>query len=404
MGGALIGILIGVGGCERSARPADPPPPAAAPEVGVTTVTQKPLGSQLTVSSELVPFQQIDVYAKQSGYVKQLSVDYGSHVKSGQVMAVLEIPELEMQLRQDAAAVGSAQQQVAHAAHELNRVEAQQKVLHLQFERLNGVASSRPGLVAQQEVDDAQGKDLAAEAQVEATRSALEAARNQLGEAEARGEHDRVLFNYSRITAPFPGVVTRRYANLGALLQAGTTSSTQAMPLVQLSEDDRFRLVIPVPESAAGSVRLGDSVAVRVPSLDRMFTGRVARFAADVKADTRTMHTEVDVPNPDRVLLPGMYAEATLALARRREALAVPLQAVNQKGSAATVDVIGPDHRVEERAVELGLRTATDVEIVAGLRLGETIVVGDRGSLTPGEIVRPHPVTILQYLPEPGQP
>ena len=116
-------------------------------------------------------------------------------------------------------------------------------------------------------------------------------------------------------------MVTERYANLGTLVQAGTGSSTQAMPIVRLSQDDLFRLVIPVPESYVRYIRIGDSVDVRVPSLNRTFPGKVARFSVDVREDTRTMHTEVDVPNPQRVLMPGLYAEAEVAARRKRKRL-----------------------------------------------------------------------------------
>ena len=162
---------------------------------------------------------------------------------------MLEIPELQMQLDEDEAAIKDAASQVDGANNELHRMEAQQKVAHLEFTRLDQVAKIRPGLVAQQEVDDRQGKDLAAEAQVDATQSALQSAQSQLDRAQAKLRHDQVLFDYSKITAPFAGVVTKRYANLGTLMQSGINSSTQAMPLVQLSEDDLFRLVIPVSES-----------------------------------------------------------------------------------------------------------------------------------------------------------
>src|SRR5579863_4125818 len=154
--------------------------------VGVTKVGRKSLGRTLTLSSELVPYQEIDVYAKESGYVKTLSVDYGSRVKKGDVMAVLEIPELESLLQQDDAAIRNASDQITHAEHELVRVQAQSKVLHLQYERLSGVAKTKPGLVAQQEVDDAEGKDLAAAAQVEAAQSSLEASQSQLTLAQAK--------------------------------------------------------------------------------------------------------------------------------------------------------------------------------------------------------------------------
>ena len=217
--------------------------------VGVVHVKSMPLARSLTLSSELVPFQEIAVYAKESGYVKQLLVDYGTRVKAGQLMAVLEIPELESQLQQDDAAIKSAADQVTHAEHEVKGVQAQHDVLHLQANRLSNVAKSQPGLVAQQEVDDARGKDLATEAQVESAQSNLAVTQSQLDAAKAKRQHDQVLYDYAKITAPFAGVVTQRYANLGTLVQAGTSSSTQALPLAQLSEDDKFRLVIPVPES-----------------------------------------------------------------------------------------------------------------------------------------------------------
>jgi len=365
--------------------------------VGVVKAARKPLERHLTVSSELVPFQEIDVYAKESGYVRQLSVDYGSHVKAGQVMAVLEIPELELQVRQDDAAIRNATDQTTHAEHELGRIEAEHRVLHLQADRLSGVAKSNPGLVAQQEVDDWQGKDLASEAQVEASKANLQAAESQLAEAQAKREHDQVLFDYSKIVAPFAGVVTQRYANLGTLVQAGTSSSTQAMPLVRLSQDDLFRLVIPVPESYVRYIRIGDAVNVRVSSLNRDFPGKVSRFSIDVKEDTRTMHTEVDVRNTDRTLMPGLYAEATLTLERKDRALAVPIQAVNHEGTRTTVYVVDSAGRIEDRNVALGLETASDAEVLAGVAEGEMVVVGDRAGLKPGQEVRPQTVELIDY-------
>src|ERR1700739_685051 len=239
--------------------------------VGVTRVAKKSLGRQITLSSELVPFQEIDVYAKESGYVKTLNVDYGTKVKTGQVMAVLEIPELEAQLEEDRAEIKNASNQVTRADHELARYQAQYKALHLEYTRLNGVFETQPGIVAQQEVDDAQGKDLASASQVDAGRGAMDASPSHLAAAKAKLVHDQSLFDYSKITAPFPGVVTERYANLGTLMQAGTGSSTQAMPLVRFSQDDLFRLVIPVPESYVRFIHIGDPVTVRVSSLDKSF-------------------------------------------------------------------------------------------------------------------------------------
>jgi RND family efflux transporter MFP subunit len=365
--------------------------------VGVTNVVKRTLSRQITLSSELVPFQEIDVYAKESGYVQKLNVDYGTHVKEGQVMATLEIPELEAQLQEDQAEIKNYSNQVERAQHELSRDEAQYNALHLEYTRLNDVFQTQPGIVAQQEVDDAQGKDLAASAQVDAGKAALDAAQSQMAAAKAKLAHDQTLFDYSKITAPFSGVVTERYANLGTLMQMGTGSSTQAMPLVQLSQDDLFRLVIPVPESYVRYIRIGDPVSVNVPSLNRTFPGKVARFSVDVRADTRTMHTEVDVPNPQRVLLPGLYAEAELQLDQKADVEAVPIQALSKQGNKTTVLVVGSNNQLEERNVEVGLQTSNDAEITAGLREGEQVVVSDRSGLKVGQKVHPQTVAVLEY-------
>jgi len=393
----LAAGLAGCGGNQRVKAETDPGGPAGEVTVGVVKVKVKPLGRELTISSELIPFQEIDVYAKESGYVRQLNVDYGTRVKAGQVMAVLEIPELEIQLQQDDAAINSATDQVTRAQHQVGSIEAQHNVLHLQFDRLDKVAKSRPGLVAQQEVDDAQSKDLATEAQVESAKSNLDVARSQLDAAKAKREHDRVLFDYATITAPFAGVVTQRYANLGALMQSGTGSSTQAMPLVRLSQDNLFRLVIPVPESYVRYIRVGDPVKVTVPALNRTYPGKVARFSVDVKEDTRTMHTEVDIANTDGKLIPGVYAEAVLTLDQRAKALAVPLQAVAQEDNQTTVYVVNSSNQIDVRKVTLGIQTANDAEVLSNLKEDEMVVVSDRSSLKAGQQVRPSVIQLVQY-------
>jgi len=392
--GLLVISIVLLPSCGK-VRAKDGPPEALT--VGVVKVARNSLQRQITLSSELVPFQEIDVYAKESGYVKKLFVDYGTRVKQGQLMATLEIPELEAQLQEDQAAIKNASDEVGRAQHQLRRYEAQAKVLHLEYTRLRGVFETQPGLVAQQEVDDAQGKDLAAASEVDAAQSALDAAQSQLLLSKAKLVHDQTLFEYSRITAPFSGVVTQRYANLGTLMQAGTNSSTQAIPLVKLSQDDLFRLVIPVPESSVPYVRVGEPVAVQVPALGRTFPGKVARFSVDVREDTRTMHTEVDVPNPDRLLIPGMYAVATLTLENKDNVLTVPLQAVNHEGDQTTVYVVDRANMIEDQGVTLGLQTSDDAEVVSGLTENELAVVSDRSGLKPGEQVRPQVVETPRY-------
>ena len=393
-------FLLALSSCNHPDRPnADPPAGEQAFTVGVAKAERRPLQRQLTVSSELVPFQEIEVYAKESGYVSQLLVDYGTRVKTGQLMAVLEIPELQAQLQQDRAALKSVQDQVSNAQNQLARIEAQHKVLHLEFERLNGVAQSRPGLVAQQEVDDIQGRDLAAEAQVDAARSNLEASRSNVTESQAKLAHDEAIYSYSRITAPFDGVVTERNANLGTLMQAGTNSSTNVLPLVKLSQENLYRLVIPVPETYVAYIRIGDEVTGRVPALNKNFPGKVARFSSEVHDATRTMHTEVNVPNPTGELIPGVYAEATLTLNSKGNALTIPVQAIDREGDHTVVFVVDPSNRIQVRPVVLGIEDNSEnyAEVLSGLNEGEKIVVGDRSGLKAGEGVRPQQAAPAAY-------
>ena len=396
-------LALGLSGCSGGRSQGVEASAQSAVTVGVTQVVKKTLSRQITLSSELVPFQEIDVYAKESGYVQKLNVDYGSHVKAGQVMATLEIPELQAQLQEDQAEIKNAMNQVSRADNELKRYDAQYNALHLQYTRLNQVFQTQPGIVAQQEVDDAQGKDLAAASQVDAGKSALEAAQSQLAAARAKLAHDQTLYDYSKITAPFAGVVTERYANLGTLVQAGTGSSTQALPIVRLSQDDLFRLVIPVPESYVRYIHVGDHVDVHVPSLNRTFPGKVARFSVDVREDTRTMHTEVDVPNQEHVLMPGLYAEAGVGLDEKENVPTVPLQAVTHEGDKTTVFVVNPDGTVQDRAVQVGLQTTSNAEIISGLNEGERVVVSDRSGLKPGQKVHPQAMAVMQYQEQNAQ-
>jgi RND family efflux transporter MFP subunit len=359
------------------------------PVVSAVRAARQDLVRSLTVTAELTPFQEVEVMAKVPGYVQQINVDVGDVVRRGQVLAVLEVPEMQDDLTRAAAAIQRNRAEVARFQDEVRRADSAYAMAHLTYGRLAGVAKTQPGLVAQQEIDDAQSRELMAAAQLAGAKSALLAAEEQLKVSEAEQNKFSTLMNYSRVVAPFDGVVTRRYANTGSMIQAGTASQSQAMPVVRLSENQFLRLVLPVPESAAGSVKAGNPVEVRLPSLGRSFPGKVARVADKVDTATRTMETEVDIPNGDRSLIPGMYAEVTLQLEDRKQAVAVPLQALDRTQAGATVHVINEDGRVEVRTVSTGIETPTMIEIRSGLQAGEMVAVGNHGRLVPHQRVTP---------------
>jgi RND family efflux transporter MFP subunit len=382
-----VSALFGCGD-EHKAAAADA---ANAPAAAVVKVTRGNIADNLEIASEFQPFQEVDVYAKVSGYIQKLYVDYGTHVKQGQILAVLEIPELQQQLQQDQASIHRSEQELTAAHENLNRAESAYTVAHLTYNRMADVQKSRPELIAQQEIDVAKGKDMEADADVSAQKAALAGAEQALLAAKAALGKDQAMFDYARMTAPFDGVITQIYAYTGALLPAGTASNKGDSALCRLSQNDLLRLVIPVPERAVSNIHVGESVAVNVSGMDRSFEGKIIRFSDQIDTNTRTMHTEVDVPNPQFQLVPGMYASVKIPLHESAKVLIVPIQAF-QTGSEGKgiVLVVGPGNRIERREVNAGLQSATDVEITSGVQENESVIFGSMGQYRPGEIVAPN--------------
>ncbi len=372
------------------------------PLVGVTTARRANLSRKLEIAAEFRPFQEIDVYAKEAGYVKSIQVDYGSHVHAGQLLATLEIPELADQLDQAQAALLASRQQVTRAQDDLVRARSAYHDSHLAYTRLQGVMKSRPDLVAQQDVDNALAADQEASAQVSADQARLAAAKANVVAAKAKADRVKVLDDYSRIYAPFDGVITKRYADTGAMLQAGIASHVQAMPLVRLAENQMLRLVIPVPEADVARIHLGESVAVRVPALNRTFQGKVARFSDQLDLATRTMHTEVDVPNPGLVLIPGMYAYADLMLDKVAGAVSVPVQALLVNHGRNQVWIVDGQGHARLQDVMTGLQTPNAVQILSGVNPGDQVVLSGRSGLHNGETVRPKLIAAEKFKPQTG--
>jgi RND family efflux transporter MFP subunit len=392
---SCFGLAASLTACSASGNTAQNGDPPQKTTVGVATITRANLQRTLRLAAEFRPYQQIDVDAKEAGYVKAIYVDIGDRVKQGQLLAVLEIPELRDEVQQTTAAVKESQQDIQRSQFEIAQAEASYQATHLDYTRLAKVAQTHPDLVAQQEIDDAQSKDQAAAARVDAAKAALASAEQQLAVAKANQDRVETLYSYSRITAPFAGVITRRYADTGAMIQAGTSSHIQAMPLVRLSQNDLLRLDIPVPESVVPRVHVGMPAQVQVPSLSKTYPGKVVRFADHVDDGTRTMETEIDIPNPKLELVPGMYAYASIVLENRKNALTVPVQAIDRQGDQVTVDRVSNGGKIEVVPVRLGLQTPDRAEVLSGLRSGDMVVVSARSQLRAGELVQPKAIALL---------
>lgn len=365
-------------------------PPAAAPRAAsVVPVTRGSLTSTLTVAGQFEAYQQVDLHAKVSGYVRWIKVDIGDRVHQGEVLAALEVPELQDQLQGAQAQVRYSQSEITRSQSEVASDEANYSALHAEYTRLAEASKQRPGLIAEQELDDARAKDQQAAAQVNVAKSVLDAMQQQLGVSQADSHRVQTLANYEQIVSPFNGVVTMRYADTGSLIQAGTSSNTQSMPVVQVAQSDLLRLRMPVPESDVPYIRTGGEVGIKVSATGRTFTGKIVRFTRALDASTRTMLTEVDVPNPDLTLSPGMYAEATIQLQQKPDALVLPTQAVLQNGTQSYVLVVDGRNHVQRRDIAVGIQTADKTEIASGLQQGDRVIASGQSSYQVGDAVAP---------------
>jgi RND family efflux transporter MFP subunit len=367
-----------------------PQPRAAA----VVAVTRGNLASSLTVAGQFQPYQEVDLHAKVSGYIRWIKVDIGDRVRQGEALALLEVPELQDQVEGAQAEVRHSQSDITRAQSEVASAESTYSAVHAEYTRLEEASKQRPGLIAQQELDDAQAKDQQAAAQVGVAKASLDAMQQQLGVSSATRSRLETMSRYERIIAPFTGVVTKRYADTGSLIQAGQDNNTQTLPVVQVAQSDLLRLRMPVPESDVPYIQVGGDVQVKVNANGRTFTGKIIRFSRALDTNTRTMLTEVDVPNHDLSLNPGMYAETTIQLQHKDDALILPAQAVVQSGDQSYVLVVDATNHVGKRNVTLGIQTSNRVEITSGLQAGDNVIAAGQTGYQPGEVVSPHPAFI----------
>jgi membrane fusion protein (multidrug efflux system) len=354
---ALCGVpLLALLGCEAGR--ADPTQQIAPATVAVVQPRRGDVVRTITLPGDLVGFYQADLYGKVSGYLKSISVDKGDAVTAGQVLAEIEVPELQQKLR---------------------RARASLDVQRRTYERLQKVWKSDHRLVAQEDVDIAQG---------------------QFEEANAEVEELEALTSYTRIVAPFDGVVTGRFVDPGALIQASGSQSGGAQgaagptkagvsPVVSVADLSKLRVYVYVPEAETSLIRQGMPARLTLREFPgRQFKGTVARFSKALDLSTRTMLTEVDLDNARHELYPGMYADVSLELARHAQVLQVPITAVGSEKNQSVVYVVNDQH-LRRVPVTTGLTTPGNVEITSGLGGNEQVVKNFSPELSEGEKVQP---------------
>jgi RND family efflux transporter MFP subunit len=320
--------------------------PEMLPTAATVKVTRGDLAQTISLSAELKPYFEADIHAKIAGYLQSINFDIGDRVKKGDLIATLDIVELK---------------------DDIDRTNAVFEQASLNYHRLLDVIKVRPGLVAQAEVDKAH---------------------SEYDVAKANLDHAKTLFGYTTITAPFDGVVTQRFADPGAMIQASISSSTQSIPLVHLADTSTLRLRFPVPEDKVPLVHVGTPCVVVIGATGRTIDAKVTREADRVDSATRTMMTEVDIPNADDTIVPGMYASATLTLEQKKGVLELPIQAVSQDDKP-TVLLVDGTGTIVERPIGIGLKTADSIEVASGLKEGDQVIFGSRSAFAVGMKVTP---------------
>jgi RND family efflux transporter MFP subunit len=355
------------------------------PRVDVVHPSRATLARRLKTNATLEAFEEADLFAKVSGYLSEVRVDIGDHVKAGDVLAVISIPEMEKELAEAEAQLAVRQRALESAGREVDHGKADVALQELTLKRQESLHQGRA--ITDQALDEVRSKAQIARADLGVAEAKRMLAAAQVDAAAAAVDKIKTLLAYSRITAPFDGVVARRLVNRGDLVQAATASRTA--PLFTLERIEVMRVFCDVPESYVAHLRAGDGAVVAPIGLDgAAFQGKVARFAFRLNPETRNMRTEVDLPNPDERLYPGMYAEVVLEMDRRENALAVPATAVakDDKGSFVLTVVA---ERVARTNVKTGINDGGRVEVLEGLTEDAAVVTTAKGAPPPGTAVQP---------------
>ena len=321
-------------------------------DVIVVVPDREDLDRRVVLSADVRALETTTVYSKVSGYLSSIEVDIGDRVNRGQLIAKLEVPELRDQLREAEAALDAAQANHARAAAELEGVQADAKLQEKTYKRLRAVRAKMPVGMPQQTVDEARAAYRRSQAAVKAIESRLKFRESAVRRAQATMQRRQTLIAYAEIRAPLNGIVTERFVDPGALLQAATSTKT-VQRIVTVANMDRVRLLADVPESEVRFVEAGDPAVLTVDALPgREFVGEVTRFALALDPATRTMRTEIELENPGWLLRPGMYGQVALSLAISSNAITVPAEALRADGDRSFVYCIvgGIAKRVEVEA------------------------------------------------------
>jgi RND family efflux transporter MFP subunit len=364
----------------------------AIPTVTVALVKRSALDSELSLPGTISAIVEASIYARAAGYVRKRYVDIGDQVKAGQLMAELETPELDQQVAQARAAVSQARQQLTQAQASLVQAKAQRDLAKITAERYDNLI--KRGAVARQDADQQDSTYQSAEALVNAGEASVGAATDNVSQAQANLDRVLALQAYQNVRAPFTGVVTVRNIDAGSLISASGAgqAATTAMEMFRVAQIGTLRILIDVPQSDAPAIIIGMPADVLVNEFPgRVFTGKVTRTANALDPNSRTLPVQIEIPNADGKLFPGMYAQVKFKDHRATPPLLVPGDSIisgPQGPRVAVLENVSEQNlpkgakRIHLQPVQIGRDYGAQTEIASGLTGGETVVVN------PGDVVR----------------
>jgi RND family efflux transporter MFP subunit len=352
------------------------------PTVNVAAVERSAGKSELVLPGSIQAVTEAPVLSRSSGYVKRRYVDIGDRVSAGQLLAELEAPELLQMLLQAEAALGQTKSAVEQASANLQQSRTNERLAEVTAQRWANLF--KRGVVSRQENDTYQAQYDSQKANTQALEKAVAAARSNVAAAEANVARLTELKGFSKVHAPFAGVITVRNVDTGALVSEGSTL------LFRIAQTNRLRTYLNLSQADASSVRVGQVATLTIPDLPgRKFAGTVTRTANALDPATRTLLTEVQVANPDGALMPGMYAEVDLTTARKDPPLLIPGDTLLVRSDGPQVAVVGADRSVHYQRIQLGRDFGDRIEVVSGLQLGQQVVVNPGDSVQEGGKVNP---------------
>jgi len=383
----LVVVGVGAAGIVAEQHLAASPSPVnttkadSPPRVEVVRPRRATVAQRLQTNATLAAFEEADLFAKVSGYLSDVRVDIGDHVKAGQVLAVIDVPEMEQELAEAKAQLESRRSSLESARRQLDHSKADLALQSALAKDRDQLGEGR-GFISDRTLDQVHANAEIAKADLGVAEANRDLAANQVDLAAATVEKIKTLLAYTQIIAPFDGVVARRQVNRGDLVQAATATRTtpSAGSLFTVQRIDTIRVFCDVPENDVPHLHVGDPAVVKPAGFDgQPFIGNVTRFSLRLDPETRNMRTEIDLPNPNERLYPGTYAEVSLEMNLRPNALTVPTAAVGSDGDGDFVYTI-TDHRITRLAVKTGLTANGRIEVTAGLSEETPVVASTKGA------------------------